>query len=1094
MAQNVDIIDLRRSYIPQDPNAFPVTMQTTQGEDNPEARIPMLPYDGYNFMPTPQGYASFFGVNSHIDIDSIYYIPAQEEIPAVAATVATYGPSPGWTYPEGVTIDELKAFTMTLWGYVDWTTLLQENYLVDTDEELLALGYDDMYDFFWTDVVPDVTVEFGPRVALQGPLLDPGNPEIPSIAEVEEQLGTVGVDDTFVIQTLEYQNIIVALCDDGIWIKYGGTSGAWTHTITLAPMEELHKEWSKCVIDNIIYVYRQGEAHVWIAGPDNDYVFTEATPTGINMAGQLGIFKAGGRLGFWDSENSTGWSSLTEPLEFGDAEKFSGFTIFQDIIGRIVIVLQHGDGFIIYCTKSIVLVRRTPTSQMLFSGSSIFNNAGISYRREACYANPDTSHFALTTQGFVEINGGQAQVSMPEITTYLKKSRQPVFLQVLNGRYLHFNVLDPYYLQSRSNFSTEIVDPTIYKFSSAAAIVDNENERTDYAVKSIKIGNSKHEQVYAFNNFGYTNYDSDQSGAYPVWKDKISSFVIVDNLKAWKDYEVGFFGSDKYWLDNIATAFEPTLLPITAASNVPTFPLLNSNSGPQWNPQKHVEANTRDFFFKQEFVWYLEQHYQDSWIRAFVKRIQMLQAGGGYSVNVISAISPSPTSFSVKHFSAWYPDLSFHAERNKYYGLTNKTAWLQRSLIRQIRLEYYMTFKWSNIVIGPTAQQWFITPDPGGIGSALGTNYITQVRAAVMVFINAKYGAGSWVAHNWKFDERLYPTVLVSSPTQGVLHTLSPNTFLSLPEWRRLGHVAALQYYTPGTAPVFYTITGDLQQTVSAPNVRYEYVDTCVIKELGYTFITGHGHYTDLGETFVEDDTTPETPDYVDICTTDPVQTNKASVNGVFIDNPFVNGSLAGEPFEEVHLDGDTFGFPESSSVAIPGSTIYLQDGSIEPIHPTFLGSFVFDIQYKKWGKSHQPFKHLLDLYPINNVSGNPIVYENFLPRSAALLPDGYIYPFDEYPAQSEIVFGKYGVYRKGFTDLHEIKIQHRSPMTGSIRVEGSLNGRDTESVVSKTESYENVRQHRFLASLSARWYNLIIEGHYDLTHMEVASTRSSRR
>jgi len=177
MVQETKVIDIRRSYIPIDPNAFPATDHATEDEDKPEPRIPVIAYDGYNFMPTPQGYSSFFGVNSVLGIES-----------------------------------------------------------------LITSG------------------------------------------------GSGNVDDLFMIQTNLLQNILVALCDDGIWTKSANSSGNWFQVIPLTiPAAGTHKLWSKCVIENIIYVYRQGEASVWQAGPTNSYVFTAFVPTTLNMAGHFGI-------------------------------------------------------------------------------------------------------------------------------------------------------------------------------------------------------------------------------------------------------------------------------------------------------------------------------------------------------------------------------------------------------------------------------------------------------------------------------------------------------------------------------------------------------------------------------------------------------------------------------------------------------------------------------------------------------------------------------------------------------------------------------------------------------------------------------------
>ena len=73
------------------------------------------------------------------------------------------------------------------------------------------------------------------------------------------------------------------------------------------------------------------------------------------MSDRWGIFRANGRLGFWDSANSISWSSLFDKADFTPAiETLAGNVTFNDVLGRIVSIKASGSGFVIYSTKNIV--------------------------------------------------------------------------------------------------------------------------------------------------------------------------------------------------------------------------------------------------------------------------------------------------------------------------------------------------------------------------------------------------------------------------------------------------------------------------------------------------------------------------------------------------------------------------------------------------------------------------------------------------------------------------------------------------------------------------------------------------------------------
>lgn len=1074
MAQNVHIIDLRRSYLPIPPDAMPVTLHTTGPEDAPEARIPVMPYDGYNFMPTPQGYSSFFGVNARLDYTTLQGVEEVPEIPAV------YGPD---TYDYHATTEELKDAAAeadcALFGepWCDWDHVRLQydpEYPNSSDIEIAVFyGFTSVADWLYsiTKYRNHIITLYGARTTIPGELITPAVPAIPAVP------GTTNIDDVFMIQTDHYENLIVVLAEDGIWTKRANSTGAFEQLIEL-DVPELHRIWSKCVIDNVIYLYRQGEAHVWLAGPDNNYIFTEATPTGVNMEGQHGIFRAGGRLAFWDSENSTGWSSITEPLEFGDAEKLSGFTIFQDIVGRIVTVLQHGDGFIIYCTRSIVGVRRNVGSPMLFQGNAIFSSNGISYRREVVVADPDTRHFAFTTQGFIEINSFVAEVVMPEIASYLKEKREPVLLKMLNGRYLCMELLNPYFNTSRVNFHDETSLGGAYSFAGASRALDNMQD----PLRILRAAEQNMDSLYLYRQFSYTSRSQANNGQVPYWKDQLATIYNITMLNAWKSFSAGFFGDYLYFTQFFSPTAQQsgvpsiaggTYIPIVPAAVGSHTPLLDQiviliTNGVIANFANAMTANENNFFTKQELLWIAEERFFKDFKKACERYDQNVVVSTSYKTWIYSNSPTLPPTVEVEPKSyGYFLDPTADAEANREYQVNEKGVSLQRSLTR------LSMFKADNHII----THW---QNAGTIPWRFGT-----VGATELTFAEALAGAPAALLAIAPSADPISVTVQQSPPA---IIASAPNTSSTA---TALPYISGTNIYvqTNVTAGDIYEHRGTSYQTIQNKRWEYRTVDTCLYKEIGYTQIDGHGHY-DLSSTFIIDDNTDEAVDHTDICVTDSNRRRRPSLNGMPFNRPALGG-LAPTP---VTIDGTEYDYPDRE-VRIPDTTITLQDGAPEPIYTNFLGSFIFDIQYKKWGKMWEDHTHLLDLFPINNIAGNqPIPYENFLPKAGCLKLDGYFYVFDQYPADSQIVFGKYGEYRKGYTDLHEIKIQHRTAMTGRLVVEGSMNGRDISPLVARSDTFTDTRQFNAGYSLSARWYNITVEGQYDLIHLEARGNRAGRR
>jgi len=349
------IVDVTESYAVIDPNAFPSNLGYTAAEDTPTKTLPILAFEGVNFLPTAYGYRSFFGTNSLLDI---------------------------------------------------------------------------------------------------APL-------------------TARCDRVLSYQFADYSYLLIALCEDGIWTCFPSTIGApWVHSVVqTVPPTGTYSEFTYAVIANVVYFYRQGDSLVWKLTPLSytpTLTFTSFTPTFLNMAGQMGIFHANGRLGFWDSANSIAWSNASDHTDFTPSLlTLAGNAQFNGVLGRIVTIKAQGQGFIIYCTKSVVGVHYLVQGAALWEANTILENAGIDYDKMVTAGITDLEHYVYTNTGIKKIGAyniisKEQQVIgiLPDVYDLLAESRQPVYLEFINGRYLVFHQLDNAYIDGKASFTLNTINPS----------------------------------------------------------------------------------------------------------------------------------------------------------------------------------------------------------------------------------------------------------------------------------------------------------------------------------------------------------------------------------------------------------------------------------------------------------------------------------------------------------------------------------------------------------------------------------------------------------------------------------------------------------
>jgi hypothetical protein len=270
-------------------------------------------------------------------------------------------------------------------------------------------------------------------------------------------------------QTPDYTNWMIGLCEDGAYIVDASTQAStWTQVIDTGPADpEVYRLWTYCIIENILYLYQQGIAKYYKSDVDNngDLTFTGVTPSFLNMAGQMGIFKAGTRLGFWDSANSVSWSNAVDFTDFTPSiETLAGNTIFNTVTGRIILCFAQGDGFIVYCSESVVGVSTASTEAAVWEGKKVLDNAGITHPQSVCIGQTDSEHFVYTTQGIYRIGKFDRlqgrydfEQIFPDLYDFLKEDRNPVYMDVMHGRYLFLGLLNNRYINGMTSYSYILV-------------------------------------------------------------------------------------------------------------------------------------------------------------------------------------------------------------------------------------------------------------------------------------------------------------------------------------------------------------------------------------------------------------------------------------------------------------------------------------------------------------------------------------------------------------------------------------------------------------------------------------------------------------
>lgn len=861
------------------------------------------------------------------------------------------------------------------------------------------------------------------------------------------------VDYVFVFQNDALQNILIALCDSGIWYKVGSTSGPWVQSYATTPYNPITKEyfpWSYTIINDKLYCYRQNwpsyqKLESQVAAPG--FTVTNVVPTFLNMAGQLGIFRAGNRLGFWDSADSTAWSNLDDFSDFTPSlETLAGSAIFSQVVGRIINIVGHAQGFLIYATKSIVYIREAPESLFQWEPVRILDNAGIAYRRQVAAAVPDNVHYAYTSVGMYRIRNAVPEIIVPAITDYFKKIAGPKFLKLLEGRYLFVQSLDPNFATGLPEFSDEEVPATPITFPGADLTLQG-------AVNdALTQGSNGFCPIYDnLDNGGYQQPIDAPEGTFwrPIWTAYLSQLgqmspdvifettpcsVIAENGSA---VAMNPKDADTYGLASDST---------TNKTAVAGTAFVDGN----WTITRFIQV--------QLAIWAQADKANAARLAATLSR-----------THTSSKTTETPTAQDF--FGETRCDIGQFVTKwsEPVLQISRCSVKLIRFALESVKLRVY------------TSKRVVSTFMPASVIDRPFRHYIVGYSTGGSRGCTA---ATPWDAMNACRSLSLFPNPL--GPADMIVlnmcdsyfgETISPGNYIQT--------TPVVDACPPGTTPTGCALCNKpayyLNQHTTISYIEEAAADTALVADSAILLRTGWKETT-TGAVIAST-----------ACTDPPADTGLIPLYPA-IDK--LTGELCSEPFPPFVIEGTppvTVKWPDQT-VVIPSGSFLLQNGSGEPIYPTYEGAWVYDTQLEKWGNYTGRHKQLLDYSPINTFGPSEQSYPKFGMMGGVLTEGGKLRLFDAYPNESSITYGRFGYDRRGVTSPESFEVHMASPCTFVLTVDTSLTGKAITVGLSKSAGFEDAYKATIAGAYPGRWQNLRIDGTFDINYLAYIAQRKGNR
>ena len=1000
-------------------------------------------------------------------------------------------------------------------------------------------------------------------------------------------LDTQKVQAIFTYQSSTLDNIQWALCEDGIYVAYSTlpTGVDWARVVDLsADMEDgVRRLWSYAVIANKVYLYQQGADKFWaivdpakyaeaaspslIDGATIAQVWTNwgcglisYVPSFLNMEGQIGIFRADNRLGFWDSDSAVAWSSAVAIEDFTPSvTTFAGVTKFADVQGNIVKILGSGDGFIIYASRSIVNCQPLSASPEKWEGEAIFSNMGVSFDTQVVAAQPDQIHYAITAAGLVSITEGNPEYVATEVMDFLVENSPLYSLFLIEGRYLFISVNSTF---PGSEYGTESViindwdnNNFIFPRPTYPALEDGKDYIEDY------ISGRESQVQQALKDYSpIVDISTIPEGQLlsPCFDVKVFESTWAETIFSPYNINNEFFYSKlgAYSFDYVGPVY--------------VEPVVTNNS---------ITVNeVAPGDFAEELLVEKLNLGMDAFNRhvAYQKAIEL--ANTDFTVQVDrDDIEVAPGSTTTV---AWPKELIssrilFDAINPDEVKIAGNECRLQLKVPTRGNLRLNTYFEGTEFAGSKILYTFYdiqqVAPGPLAAGFAQ-TSFDPAAYSGVRIFVTkdqlsegtqafldaggplndsnptesndrfmiAKYWFASWMYANYpeqvssigsyglgdlleaSKDVYTCPTYapwyrgqfsVLAATSAGWYHFVDGNPIsLRPPADTPADSCNFSQYYFGPLAvgdddPVywrvytnfFYPTTKTVWEFLSAAGYNptennlcrlqgtlkheIEYEPLVMEDQIIYEMeLSGWGYYPPSGGSFRKthnrNSSRPTCP---------------RPGRAVTITPPVLDPTKL-PPLDQPDYRSPPVIWDYPDSIPLPDNYALFSKGSLAAYYPTYKAAAVYDLLLTKWGMYNNNFRLLQELMPVNRVDGSIMPVSDKGMFGGSLNPAGECTVFKDRNPASSITYGKMGFYRHGMNFASGAVAHFGDRATGTLIVESSMDGVTVDPLLSYAVSFEDQRTVFLPFTSRAKWFNIRVEGNFNLVYLELSAESRGRR
>lgn len=176
-----------------------------------------------------------------------------------------------------------------------------------------------------------------------------------------------------------------------------------------------------------------------------------------------------------------------------------------------------------------------------------------------------------------------------------------------------------------------------------------------------------------------------------------------------------------------------------------------------------------------------------------------------------------------------------------------------------------------------------------------------------------------------------------------------------------------------------------------------------------------------------------------------------------------------------------------------PNSVLYSK-GSLASYYPLYKGAIVYDSLLEKFGSYDTPHYGIFPTMPINraDLTVVPLPDTGMFAGAVNAAKEARLFTVDSPEARA--TWGKIGYYRLGMTTMYEARAYFKEKAYGSLIVEVSMDGVAVDPTLSLAVNFNGESSAFLPFTAVGKWFNIRLEGRFNLTTLQVNSEASGRR